>query len=230
VSWKIEELKSRKFGTLVIKEELERFITSAGKKKRYFLCICDCGKEVRSVLGNLISGNTTRCSHLCLLRERNHYEHKGLGAKYKAEFSSWNHMLGRCYNPKEAGYKRYGGAGVTVCDRWNPISGGTFTSFLEDMGTKPSPKHSINRIGSANIYSPETCEWATKSIQGYDQIKRNTNTSGRTGVSWSEERQKWTAQICIENKFISLGRYESFDIACKIREAAEVKYFGFTKE
>ena len=75
-------------------------------------------------------------------------------------FSAWMMMRQRCNNPNAQGYERYGGRGIGYDPRWDD-----FASFLEDMGERPSPKHSLNRIDNDGDYTPENCEWATYKAQ-----------------------------------------------------------------
>ena len=58
------------------------------------------------------------------------------------EYQVWANIKARCYNSKTEGYHRYGGRGITVCDRWK----NSFVNFCEDMGDRPSSNHQIDRI------------------------------------------------------------------------------------
>lgn len=80
-------------------------------------------------------------------------------------------MMQRCYNPKSYFYYRYGGRGISVCDRWHD-----FDNFIADMGNRPSGL-SLDRINNDGNYEPSNCRWATKEQQA-------SNKHHNTGKRW----------------------------------------------
>lgn len=84
-----------------------------------------------------------------------------VNGKRSAEYRAWSHMKTRCYNPNFNLWHRYGGRGIKVSSRWV----NSFDNFYEDMGPRPSPKHSLDRICNWGNYGPSNCKWSTKSEQ-----------------------------------------------------------------
>lgn len=75
-------------------------------------------------------------------------------------YQTWINMRKRCQNPNDANYPAYGGRGITVCRRWDD-----FSKFLQDMGPKPSPAHTLERVENSESYNPFNCVWALPTRQ-----------------------------------------------------------------
>lgn len=206
----------KKFDRLTIVAKLPKEGTNS-----YRLCTCDCGnpEPIKVSIANLGRNHTTSCG--CFFLEKVTTHGKTKSREYRARYD----MFSRCYDEKHPGYPEYGGAGITVCARWLE----SFENFYEDMGDCPEGM-SLDRIDPSGNYSPENCRWTTLSVQSYNTKIKCTNTSGRTGVYWNERDSVWVAQIGYQGKVFRLGQSHSFEEAVKLRESAEIKYYGWNKE
>lgn len=99
-------------------------------------------------------------------------------------YRAWTAMRARCENRSDKRFARYGGRGITVCDRW-----ADYTNFLQDMGIRP-PGKTLDRIDNDGIYEPGNCRWATQEEQRRNTSRnRNYEYQGRTMclTDWADE-------------------------------------------
>jgi hypothetical protein len=141
-------------------------LRSAGQSKNrafVFQCLCDCG-VVKIYPGNLLMlGKIKSCGcfrHELLKFGRSQLSSHGHCTNGRsATYRSWISMKRRCSDHSIREYKRYGGRGIFVCDRWK-----IFKNFLEDMGPRPSG-HTLDRIWNHLGYFPGNCKWSTPKEQ-----------------------------------------------------------------
>jgi hypothetical protein len=92
--------------------------------------------------------------------------------KQSSEKNSYRAMKERCRNKNYRAFHRYGGRGIKVCDRWLGRKG--FQNFISDMGQKPTPMHTLDRIDNDGDYEPKNCRWATQKqqVRNSSRVKR----------------------------------------------------------
>ena len=106
---------------------------------------------------------------------------KGEKRTITPEYRAWVAMKNRCLNPNQARFKDYGGRGIKICRRWLGDRG--FQNFLDDMGTKPSAKHSLDRKKVNLNYTKSNCRWGTKRQQARNaRSNRIVSIGGRKMV------------------------------------------------
>ena len=136
-----------------------------------WLCCCDCGRKTLTSGRSLRRGGAKSC-RICARTKHGHTANGVITSEYK----SWASMINRCTDEKTDSFKDYGARGISFCKRW-----AEFSAFLSDMGPKPTPKHTIDRIDNDGNYEPSNCRWACPIQQGNN--KRNTHfvtIDGRT--------------------------------------------------
>src|SRR5687768_6275469 len=122
-------------------------------------------------------GSTESCG--CFHRERQRAPPK-LGQRHSrgriAEYGTCVNSRTRCNNPKLKHYKSYGARGIKVCAEWDCEGG--FMTFLADMGHKPTPDQTIDRIDPNGDYTKKNCRWIPKAEQARNTTRNRKFTHG----------------------------------------------------
>lgn len=100
-----------------------------------------------------------------------------------ATHEAYHHMVQRCLDSNRPEYHRYGGRGITLCERWTPRpapDGTGYHNFLADMGERPEGL-TLDRIDNDGPYAPGNCRWATRAEQ--------TQNSSKAKLTWDDVRE-----------------------------------------
>lgn len=163
MSGKLKDMTGEKYGKLTVL----KFSHMRGKHS-YWLCKCDCGNLATVRADGLKRGTTKSCG--CLIKNNHPIEHGQAKTKLYHLFYG---MKQRCYNPKHESYHRYGGRGITICDKWL----NDYMSFYRwSMKNGYKPGLTIDRIDNDGNYEPDNCGWIT-------QKEQTRNTSRNTKIT-----------------------------------------------
>jgi hypothetical protein len=176
------DLCGKCFGRLTVVSRAETNIYG----KPAWVCACICGATCVVAGSSLRMGVTASCG--CAQKEL------AAGNLRKAatthgmhgtpEYYRWASMKLRCYVKTHYAYPRYGGRGITVCDRWR----NNFEHFLVDVGNRPTDRHSLDRIDNDGNYEPNNVRWATNQEQANNRssnVNITYNGETRTQAEWA---------------------------------------------
>ena len=203
----LKDITGQRFGMLVVTGRDRR----DGEREAHWHVRCDCGGATIVRGGSLRSGLQDSCG--CAGLERTKKAATKHGRTNDSIFHIWSGMRFRTRNPNSKSWKRYGGRGITMCDRWFD----SFEAFLADMGERPSSRHSVERMKNDLGYEPGNCRWALPKEQSRNKSDNHIVVyRGRSmplaeacetaaaGVPWHKARNRidklgWNVERAVES-------------------------------
>lgn len=159
-------------------------ISHSDNHGKHYICLCVCGNHTTVRASRVKTGTTKSCG--CLVSKSvaiSNTKRIDHGLSTTSEYHIWSGIKQRCNNSNTPNYIDYGGRGITICHHWH-----TFSNFIYDMGSRPTPKHSIERHDNSRGYTPCNCYWATKNQQANNKrsnINIYFNGKTRTIANWA---------------------------------------------
>lgn len=149
---------------------------SFGTHGRNVIVYCACGKVKLTRLTSL-GQSTTSCG--CFNIEQTSRKHTTHGMRKTSEWEAWHSMWQRCTNPNHKSYSFY--QDKLPSEAWK-----NFENFLKDMGKKPEPSLTLERVDNSKAYGPENCVWATAAVQNKNRRNVSLYTDGVRQLSLPE--------------------------------------------
>lgn len=201
------DLTGHQFGRLTVLERTYK----KNSRGPYWLCKCSCGNTTIVRSSSLKDGTTQSCgcynTELCSKINLVH------GMSRTPEYRAWTNIIQRCFNPNHPSFKDYGARGITVCKEWK----NSFMAFFNDMGKRPSPKLTIERVDNHKGYFSENCIWASRKKQSNNNRRNHLITIN----GWSLNITQWAKHVGVKAQAIHtrlhLGWTPEKSIFCPIK-------------
>lgn len=178
--FKLIDLTGKKFNKLKVLKNMGK-----NENRKYFwLCKCECGKEIIVKGDNLKNGHSKSCGCYKLERLKKRSITHDL-SKHRL-FKIFYGIKSRCYNKKDYHYKWYGSKGIKIYDEWL----NDFKNFYDWAMANGYEEHlTIDRINNIGNYEPSNCRWVTMK----EQCRNRTSNvyieykgEKKTIIEWSE--------------------------------------------
>lgn len=156
---RFQDLAGRRFGRLVVL----RICGDDGHHHSVWTCQCDCGRQPNISSNQLTRGRTKSCG--CLHDDTVALRNAAHGLGRTSEYKAFHSAKRRCTSPKDKHFKNYGGRGILFLFD-------SFEQFYAELGMKPTPKHTVDRIDNDGNYEPGNVRWATRKQQIANQRPR----------------------------------------------------------
>lgn len=184
------------FNGIRVMEKIRDDFTTGGKKRPIHRFICRCGAEFETRIYSVSLGRTTSCG--CARHPI--IKHGGASGVLSPEYRAYRNMLTRARNPNINNAQRYVLRGISVASQWLPgASGDGFKAFLDHVGQKPSPKHSLDRINNDKPYEPGNVRWATL----VEQARNKSTNRLITARGVEQPLFRWAEQSGISARIIA---------------------------
>ncbi len=175
-----ERLVGKRFGRLVVLEATDRRMSGDIVWK----CKCDCGNITYVATCNLTAKRSFTASCGCMRKEKAIKHNLSKTKIYKKLLA----IKGRCKNPKDKNYFRYGGRGITICEEWDNENGfENFYNWAISHGYEAGL--TIDRIDNNKGYCPDNCRWVTQKVQMNNQSRNRYVKIGEEThslIEWAE--------------------------------------------
>lgn len=206
------DLKGQAFGRLMVQD----FSHIDKNNGAMWICRCICGKESLVGVSQLRGGHILSCG--CLRNEAVAAlaKHGMCGTPL---YQRWKSLRARC---QDINNQTYGAKGITWDSSWDD-----FNVFYSDMAEGFSEDLELDRIDVTKGYSRDNCRWTTHAENNYNKNKQSNNVTGKTGVSFRKDQNKFRAYITVDKVQIALGVFEIYEEAVSVRREAEIKYYGY---
>lgn len=183
-----------------------KFVKSDEYHSQYYELECTCGNKFVTIIANVISGHTSSCGHIS-----NKYGNLSKDPRYR----NWAAMIQRVTNPNHQSYAHYHELikGKIVEEEWLESPKG----FYDELGEKPSPEYTVDRIDNHLGYIKGNIRWASRSTQ-----QRNRETvvgiSGRHYIYYNGGRHKWEVYAMVKGKKKYIGAYADLEDAISAQD------------